>query len=267
MSLKVADVMSSSVPSPTPELRARFDAAGGKAAYVRSMFDRIARVYDVMNRVMTGGMDSRWRSFAVRQMALQSGERALDLGCGTGDMAIAVARLSPADTHIIGVDFSEGMLAVGREKLRRLGLSQRIELRQGDGQRLDFSDGAFDTVCSGWLVRNLADIPAGFREMRRVTRPGGRVVCLEMSHPYNPIFNFGFHLYFDRLVPLLGKLVGKSFDAYSYLPSSVVAHPDASALKHIMEGAGWRDVRYYYLLGGVVAVHVGTNPTSDAPAS
>jgi demethylmenaquinone methyltransferase/2-methoxy-6-polyprenyl-1,4-benzoquinol methylase len=228
------------------------------------MFDRIARVYDLMNRVMTAGMDGRWRAFAARQVALRSGERALDLGCGTGDMAIAVARHSPPDASIVGVDFSEGMLAVGREKLRRLGLSERIELRQGDGQRLEFADGAFDAVCSAWLVRNLADMPAGFREMRRVTRTGGRVVCLEMSHPYNPVFNWGYHRYFDQFVPLLGKLIGKSFDAYSYLPSSVVSHPDAPTLKRIMEDAGWRDVRYYYLLGGVVAVHVAMNPVSEA---
>lgn len=257
-------LMSSSVPSPTPELRARFDAAGGKPAYVRTMFDRIARIYDLMNRVLTVGMDARWRDFAARQLALRSGERALDLGCGTGDMSIAIARRSPADAQVVGVDFSEGMLAVGREKVRRLGLEHRIELRQGDGLHLDVADGAFDGVSSAWLVRNLSDIPAGFREMRRVTRPGGRVVCLEMSHPYNPIFNWGFHLYFDRLVPLVGKLVGKNFDAYSYLPSSVVSHPDAPALKRLMEGAGWRDVRYYYLLGGVVAAHVATNPAPES---
>lgn len=255
--------MSSFVPSPTPDLSKRFDAAGGKPAYVRTMFDRISRVYDLMNRVMTFGMDGRWRDFAARQAALRAGERALDIGCGTGDMAIAIARRSPPDAQVVGVDFSEGMLAVGREKLRRLGLSDRVELRQGDGQRLDFAEGAFDVVSSAWVVRNLADIPVGFREMRRVTRPGGRVVCLEMSHPYNPIFNWGFHLYFDRLVPLLGRLIGKSFDAYSYLPSSVVAHPDAPTLMRIMREAGWSDVRYYYLLGGVVAAHVATNPGEE----
>lgn len=255
--------MSSFVPSSTPDLSKRFDAAGGKPAYVRTMFDRISRVYDLMNRVMTFGLDGRWRDFAARQAPLRSGERALDIGCGTGDMAIAIARRGPLDAHVVGVDFSEGMLAVGREKLRRLDLSDRVELRQGDGQRLDFADGAFDAVSSAWVVRNLADIPAGFREMRRVTRPGGRVVCLEMSHPYNPIFNWGFHLYFDQLVPLLGKLIGKSFDAYSYLPSSVVSHPDAPTLMRIMREAGWSDVRYYYLLGGVVAVHVATNPGEE----
>ncbi|HEX2349516.1 MAG TPA: class I SAM-dependent methyltransferase [Ktedonobacterales bacterium] len=254
--------MSSSLP--TPELRARFDAAGGKPAYVRSMFDRISGVYDLMNRVMTGGMDGRWRAFAARQVGLRAGERALDLGCGTGDMAIAIARNSPPDAHIVGVDFSAGMLEVGREKLARRGLSDQIELRQGDVLALDLPDGAFDAVSSAWLVRNLSDIPAGFREMRRVTRPGGRVVCLEMSHPYNPIFNWGYHLYFDQLVPLLGRLIGNSSEAYSYLPSSVVSHPDAPALKRIMEDAGWRDVRYYYLMGGVVAVHVATNPAATA---
>ena len=252
--------MSSTVPTPTPDLRARFDAAGGKPVYVRSMFDRIARVYDAMNRIMTGGMDGRWRDFAARQAALSAGARALDVGTGTGDMAIALARRSPADAHITGVDFSEGMLTVGREKVKRQRLDGRIELLRGDGQGLDFPDGAFDAVTSAWVVRNLSDIPGGFREMRRVTRPGGRVVCLEMSHPYNPVFNWGFHLYFDRVIPLLGSLIGKAFDAYSYLPSSVVAHPDAPTLKRIMEEAGLVDVRYYYLMGGVVAAHVGTNP-------
>jgi demethylmenaquinone methyltransferase / 2-methoxy-6-polyprenyl-1,4-benzoquinol methylase len=252
--------MTSSAPTPTPDLRARFDAAGGKPVYVRSLFDRIASVYDVMNRVMTGGLDGRWRAFAAGQARLVAGDRALDVGTGTGDMAIALARRSPADVHITGVDFSEGMLAVAHEKVQRLGLDERIELERGDGQGLAFPDATFDAVTSAWVVRNLSDIPGGFREMRRVTKPGGRVVCLEMSHPYNPVFNWGFHLYFDRVVPFLGSLIGKAFEAYSYLPSSVVSHPDAPALKRIMEEAGLRDVRYYYLMGGVVAVHVGTNP-------
>ncbi|HEX9037612.1 MAG TPA: class I SAM-dependent methyltransferase [Ktedonobacterales bacterium] len=252
--------MSSSAPTPTPNLRARFEAAGGKPVYVRSMFDRIARVYDLMNRLMTGGLDGRWRDFAARQAGLVAGDHALDVGTGTGDMAIALARRGPARVLVTGVDFSEGMLAVAREKVHRLGLDGQIDLRRGDGQGLDFPDGTFDAVTSAWVVRNLSDIPAGFREMRRVIRPGGRVVCLEMSHPYNPIFNLGFHLYFDRIIPLMGKLIGRAFDAYSYLPSSVVSHPDAPTLKRIMEDAGLRDVRYYYLMGGVVAVHVGTNP-------
>ena len=249
--------MSATLPAPTPELRARFDAAGGKPTYVRQMFDRIARVYDLMNRVMTGGLDGRWRNFAARKVALQPGQRALDLGTGTGDMAITLARHSPADTQIVGVDFSEGMMARGRAKVARLGLADRVEFRVGDGERLHFADDSFDACVSAFVVRNLADLPQGFAEMRRVVKPGGRVVALEISHPYNPLFNAAFHLYFDRLVPLLGRLIGKSFDAYSYLPTSVSVHPNAPTLKRIMEDAGWQDVRYYYLTGGIVAVHVG----------
>lgn len=244
-------------PLPPPALRERFAAAGGKPAYVQRMFGRIATVYDRMNRVMTLGMDGRWRAFAARQAALGPGQRALDLGTGTGDLAIAVARVSATDARVVGVDFTPEMLARGRAKLRRLGLDRRVELRQGDGAALDFSDESFDVCCSAFVVRNLADIAGGFAEMRRVVKPGGRVVCLEMSHPTGPIFGALFHLYFDRLVPILGKLIGRAFDAYSYLPTSVSAFPDALALKRIMEAAGWKDVRYWYRMGGVVAVHVG----------
>ena len=252
--------MSTSTPAPAPKLREQFAAAGGKPTYVRRMFGRIARVYDLMNFVMTAGLDRRWRLFAARQIALQAGQTALDVGTGTGDLAIALARLSDPNAHIIGVDFTAEMLDIGREKLRRLGLADRIELRQGDGEGLAFPDSTFDACCSAFVVRNLADVERGFREMLRVVKPGGRVVCLEMSHPYNPLFAAIYHLYFDRIVPLLGKLIGKAFDAYSYLPTSVSTFPDAPHLKQIMERSGWRDVKYYYRVGGVVAVHVGTRP-------
>jgi demethylmenaquinone methyltransferase/2-methoxy-6-polyprenyl-1,4-benzoquinol methylase len=249
-------------PTPTPplvpELRARFEAAGGKPTYVRHMFGRIAGVYDLMNRVMTLGLDQRWRRFTARKVALGPGELALDIGTGTGDLAIAVAWRGAAGSRVIGVDFTPEMLTRGEQKLRRLGLAERVELRQGDGERLDFDDATFDACCSAFVVRNLNDLQQGFAEMRRVVKPGGRVVCLEMSHPHNRLFAAAFHLYFDRLVPLLGKLIGKAFEAYSYLPSSVTSFPDAPHLQRIMEKAGWHDVRYYYLMGGVVAVHVGT---------
>lgn len=250
--------MSTHLPAPAPALRERFDAAGGKPAYVRRMFGRIAGVYDLMNRVMTLGLDGRWRDFAARQVALGPGQSALDVGTGTGDLAIAVARRGAADARVVGVDFAPEMLAIGEAKLRRLGLTGRIALRQGDGEGLAFPDDTFDACCSAFVVRNLADLPAGLREMRRVVKPGGRIVCLEMSHPHNPLFAFAFHIYFDRLVPLLGKLIGRAFDAYSYLPSSVSSFPDAPALKHLFEQAGWQDVCYYYRMGGVVAVHVAT---------
>jgi len=246
-------------PERQAELRARFAAAGDKPTYVRQMFGRIARVYDPMNRLMTAGMDRRWRAFAARQMALGPDQVALDVGTGTGDLAIAVARRWPG-ARVIGVDFTPQMLARGREKLARLGLADRIDLRQGDGARLAFPDDTFDACCSAFVVRNLADLGGGFAEMLRVVRPGGRVVCLEVSHPRNRLFAAAFRLYFDRIVPLLGRVVGRSPDAYSYLPTSAGVFPPAPALKRVMEAAGWGDVRYYALGGGAVAVHVGTKP-------
>jgi demethylmenaquinone methyltransferase/2-methoxy-6-polyprenyl-1,4-benzoquinol methylase len=243
--------------TPPPALQARFATAGGKPTYVRQMFGRIARVYDLMNRLMTAGLDSRWRTFAARQLALNDGARALDVGTGTGDLAIAAAQMYPG-AQIVGVDFAPEMLERGRDKVRRLGLGERVQLQVGDGARLDFPDNTFDACCSAFVARNLGDLPDGLAEMRRVVKPGGRIVCLEISHPRNRIFSGAFHLYFDRLVPLLGRVIGRSFDAYSYLPTSVTAFPDAPTLQRVMTDVGWEDVRYYALTGGVVAVHVGT---------
>jgi demethylmenaquinone methyltransferase/2-methoxy-6-polyprenyl-1,4-benzoquinol methylase len=246
--------------APSPALEARFAAAGDKPTYVRQMFGGIASVYDRMNRLMTGGMDGRWRDFAARQIVLEPGQVALDVGTGTGDLAIAVARHSAPGARVIGVDFTPEMLAEGREKLARMGLADRIELRQGDGARLDFPDNTFAACCSAFVVRNLADLRGGFAEMLRVVKPGGRVVCLEISHPRNRLFASLFRLYFTRVVPLLGKLIGRAFDAYTYLPTSASVFPDAAGLQAIMEQAGWEDVHYYLLTGGTVAVHVATKP-------
>jgi demethylmenaquinone methyltransferase/2-methoxy-6-polyprenyl-1,4-benzoquinol methylase len=254
--------MSTKTLTPAPKLRADFEAAGGKPAYVRRMFGRIAWVYDLMNRLMTGGLDGRWRAFTARQVVLTSGQIGLDVGTGTGDLAIALARTSAADSQVVGVDFTPEMLAIGREKIERLHLGERVRLLEGDGEHLDFPDDTFDTCCSAFVVRNLGDLRAGFAEMLRVTKPGGRVACLEMSHPYNPVFGAAFHLYFDYLVPILGRVVGKAFDAYSYLPTSVGNFPGAPELQRIMEASGWRDVRYYYQLGGAVAIHTATKPTA-----
>ncbi len=241
-----------------PELRARFEAAGGKPVYVRRMFGRIARVYDAMNRIMSLGLDGRWRRFTIRHIALAPHQTGLDIGTGTGDLAIELARASAPSSRVVGVDFTPEMLERGRAKIRRLGLADRVELRQGDGEHLDFPDSSFDACCSAFVVRNMADLHQGFGEMLRVVRPGGRMACLEISHPRNLVFSALFDLYFGRIVPLLGSLIGRAFDAYSYLPTSVTAFPKAPELKRIIERAGWRDVRYYYLFGGVVAVHVAT---------
>lgn len=239
-------------------LEEKFRATGGKRTYVRRLFGRIARVYDLMNRLMSFGLDGYWRRFAARYLALGTGETGLDLGAGTADLSIEVIRRSGPGTHMIGMDITPEMLDIGRAKLARMGLQDRIELRVGDAEHIDLPHNSVDGCCSAFTVRNLTDIRQGFREMLRVVRPGGRVVCLEISHPPGKIFGGLFYLYFYKLAPLFGTIIGKAFEEYNYLPNSLTTFPNAPTLKTIMEEAGWSDVRFYRLTGGIVAVHVGT---------
>lgn len=239
-------------------LEERFQATGGKQPYVQRLFGRIAPIYDLANRVMSLGLDRKWRAFAARYLALGTGELGLDLGTGTADLAIAVIRRSGPGTRMIGMDITPEMLERGRRKIARLGLQERIELRVGDSEHIDLPDNSVDGCCSAFMVRNLTDTRQGFREMLRVVRPGGRVVCLEISHPPGKIFGALFHLYFYRLAPLFGSIMGKAAEEYNYLPNSLTHFPDAPALKAIMEEAGWRDAHFYRLSGGMVAVHIGT---------
>ena len=240
------------------DLEEKFRESGGKRPYVQRLFGRIARIYDLMNRLMSLGLDRHWRARAARYLALGTGQLGLDLGTGTADLAIAVIRRSGPGTRVIGMDITPEMLEVGRKKLTRLGLQDRIELRIGDAERIDLPDNSVDGCCSAFMVRNLGDIGQGFREMLRVVRPGGRVVCLEISHPPGKMFGWLFHLYFYRLAPLFGAIIGKAFEEYNYLPNSLTTFPDAPALKTIIEEAGWSEVRFYRLTRGIVAIHVGT---------
>ena len=239
-------------------LEEKFRETGGKRPYVQRLFARIARIYDLMNLLMSFGLDRRWRAFAARYLALGSGELGLDLGTGTADLSIAVIRRSGPGTRMIGMDITPEMLDQGRIKLARLGLQDRIDLRIGDAEHIDLPENSVDGCCSAFMVRNLTDIRQGFREMLRVVRPGGRVVCLEISHPPGKFFGTLFHLYFYRLAPLFGTIIGKAFEEYNYLPHSLTSFPDAPALKAIMEEVGWSDVHFYRLTGGIVTVHLGT---------
>jgi demethylmenaquinone methyltransferase / 2-methoxy-6-polyprenyl-1,4-benzoquinol methylase len=241
-------------------LEEKFRETGGKRSYVQRLFGRIARVYDPMNRLMSFGLDQRWRAVAAQHLALGSGEVGLDLGAGTADLSIAVIRQAGAGARMIGMDITPEMLEVGRVKVNRLGLQDRIELRAGDAEHIDLPDNSVDGCCSAFTVRNLSDVRQGFREMLRVVRPGGRVVCLEISHPPGRILGPLFHFYFYRLAPLFGTIIGKAFEEYNYLPQSLTNFPGAPALKALMEEAGWSDVRFYRLMGGIVAVHIGTKP-------
>lgn len=243
-------------------LEEKFRATGGKRPYVQRLFGRIARIYDLMNKLMSFGLDQYWRSRAARYLALATGEIGLDLGTGTADLAISVLRRSGPGTRMIGMDITPEMLEVGRQKVARLGLQNQIDLRSGDAEHIDLPDNSVDGCCSAFTVRNLTNIEQGFREMLRVVRPGGRVVCLEITHPPGKFFGSLFHFYFYKLAPLFGTIIGKAFEEYTYLPNSLTTFPRAPRLKEIMEDAGWSDVRYYYLSGGVVALHVGTKTDS-----
>src|SRR5256886_6727432 len=239
-------------------LEEQFRETGGKRSYVQRLFGRIARIYDLMNFLMSLGLDRYWRARAARYLALATEETALDLGTGTADLAIAVLRHSGSGTRVIGMDITPEMLEQARIKIARLGLQDRIELRIGDAEHIDLPDNSVDGCCSAFTVRNLTDLKQGFREMLRVVRPGGRVVCLEISHPPGKIFGALFHFYFYKLVPLFGIIIGKAFEEYNYLPNSLTTFPDAPTLQAIMEEVGWSGVHFYRLTSGIVAVHVGT---------
>jgi demethylmenaquinone methyltransferase/2-methoxy-6-polyprenyl-1,4-benzoquinol methylase len=208
------------------------------------MFDRIAPVYDAMNRVMTAGLDRRWRRITVEQ-SVRSGDRTLDACCGTGDLAIA-ARAARAE--VVGLDFSERMLERARRK------APEIEFVHGDMLALPFDAGSFDSATVGFGVRNVEDLTAGIRELRRVLRPGGRLGILEITTPRGRLAPF-YRVWFDRVVPLLGKVLPGG-SAYAYLPASVRRFPDPDALARLLEQHGFRDVRYRTFAGGIVALHV-----------
>jgi demethylmenaquinone methyltransferase / 2-methoxy-6-polyprenyl-1,4-benzoquinol methylase len=215
---------------------------------VRAMFDRIARVYDRMNSVMTAGMHHRWRARAADLARVGPGSRALDVATGTGDLAI---ELRGRGAEVVGLDFSERMLELARGK------APGIEFVQANALELTYRDASFDAVTVGFGARNFADLDRGLREMARVTKPGGRVVILEITTPQKPPLSLFFRLWFDRVVPALGRVAGDP-DAYSYLPSSVRRFPGPRELAERMVAAGLTDVRWVLTAGGIIAIHGGT---------
>jgi demethylmenaquinone methyltransferase / 2-methoxy-6-polyprenyl-1,4-benzoquinol methylase len=211
---------------------------------VQRMFDRIAPVYDAMNRVMTAGLDRRWRRITVEQV-VRKGDHVLDACCGTGDLAVA-ARARGAD--VVGLDFSEAMLERARSK------SHEIEWVCGDVLALPFDDASFDAVTVGFGVRNVEDLDAGLRELRRVLRPGGHIGILEITRPRGALAPF-YRLWFDRVVPAIGRAVPGGA-AYTYLPASVRRFPGPEELAALLEAAGFAAVRFRLFAGGIVALHV-----------
>jgi demethylmenaquinone methyltransferase/2-methoxy-6-polyprenyl-1,4-benzoquinol methylase len=215
---------------------------------VEAMFDRIASVYDLMNSVMTAGMHQRWRERAVDLAGVGPGSRAVDVATGTGDLAIA---LRERGADVVGIDFAEKMLEIARQK------APEIDFRTGNALALEFPDDEFDAATVGFGARNFDDLDRGLAEMARVVRPGGRVVVLEITTPQRPPLSVFFELWFDHLVPLIGRLAGDP-DAYEYLPNSVKRFPGPRHLAARMAAAGMTNLRWILTAGGIIAIHSGT---------
>jgi demethylmenaquinone methyltransferase/2-methoxy-6-polyprenyl-1,4-benzoquinol methylase len=224
-----------------------------KRSYVRRMFTAIAPRYDLMNRLMTLGRDQAWRRTVIRLCNLPPGGRLLDVATGTGDIAYEALRLD-ASVRPVGVDLTREMMIYGQGK--QPGLS--FPFAEGDALALPFADNTFDAACSGFMMRNVVDIRAAFAEQARVVKPGGRVVCLEISLPRTPIFSQLFRFYFFKLVPIIGGLISGQREAYTYLPHSAVPLPPPDELAAIMRSVGLRDVRYRMAMLGTVSIHWGT---------
>jgi demethylmenaquinone methyltransferase/2-methoxy-6-polyprenyl-1,4-benzoquinol methylase len=242
------------------------------------MFDRIARIYDVMNTAMTAGLHHRWRARAADMAQVGPGDRALDVATGTGDLAVELYRRVAPGGEVVGCDFAEGMLDVARAKVERSfqsGTGPRFEW--ADALKLPYDDGSFDAATVGFGARNFDDLARGLSEMRRVVRPGGRVVVLEITTPTKPPLSAFYALWFDRLVPAIGALVESASrrrrgsgggarartgisDAYMYLPNSVKRFPGPRELAREMDEAGLVDVEYLLTAGGIIAIHAGTVP-------
>jgi demethylmenaquinone methyltransferase / 2-methoxy-6-polyprenyl-1,4-benzoquinol methylase len=220
---------------------------------VEAMFDRIARVYDRMNAIMTAGMDRRWRERAADLANVGAGDRVLDVATGTGDLAIELRGRVGDAGEVVGLDFSEGMLELARDK------APGIRFDQGSALELPYADGEFAAATVGFGARNFSDLGRGLAEMRRVVRPGGRVVVLEITTPQKPPLSWFFRFWFDTAVPALGRFAGDS-DAYTYLPSSVRRFPGPSELGGELAKAGLTDVRWVLTAGGIIAIHVGAVP-------
>jgi demethylmenaquinone methyltransferase/2-methoxy-6-polyprenyl-1,4-benzoquinol methylase len=212
------------------------------------MFDRISGVYDLMNQVMTVGLHHKWRRRAADLAGAGPNTHVLDVACGTGDLAIEMASRG---ANVIGSDFSEGMLVHAREK------NAAITWEWANAMELPYEDDRFDAATVGFGARNFSDLARGVAEMARVVRPGGKVVILEITTPTKPPLSTFFRVWFDTVVPALGKVAGDP-DAYDYLPNSVKRFPGPEGLAAVMDGAGLRDVKWILTAGGIIALHVGT---------
>jgi demethylmenaquinone methyltransferase/2-methoxy-6-polyprenyl-1,4-benzoquinol methylase len=224
---------------------------------IQTMFSTIAHRYDLLNRVLSLGIDGYWRRFAVNQLPDVKDPEFLDVATGTCDVALEIVKKTP-DAKVTGVDFSEGMIKIGKEKVRNAGLNDRIDIHFGDASKLSFDDNKFDGSIIAFGIRNVHDLKKGISEMGRVVKSNGKVVILEFTTGQNRLFKPVYKFYITKLLPFIGEIISGKKGAYKYLPDSMLNFPVPEKLKKIMEETGLQDVKYHKLTFGIVAVHVGT---------
>jgi demethylmenaquinone methyltransferase/2-methoxy-6-polyprenyl-1,4-benzoquinol methylase len=227
-----------------------------KERFVHSVFENIAPKYDLMNDLLSFRRHKAWRKFTMRHMNVKPGSTALDVCCGTCDWTVSLAEASGTG-KMVGLDFSRNMLELGEQKIAKLGMSKQISLIHGNAMQLPFEDNSFDYATIGFALRNVPDLEKVLQEMERVVKPGGLVVSLELSKPTWQPFKSVYYFYFQRVLPLIGKLVAKRYEQYKWLPESLVHFPDHKQLADIFRRIGLEDVRAYPLTGGVAALHIG----------
>lgn len=228
-----------------------------KEKFVHSVFTAIAGCYDLMNTLLSFNRDKYWRRFAVGRTGLRPGGYALDVCCGTGMLALEQAKAVGAAGKVVGLDFCREMLTVAEKNIARTEYGPVIELVEGNAMSLPFADNTFDSATIGFALRNVPDIEAVLREMRRVVKPGGAVVSLDLAKPGAPVFKQLYYFYFERLLPFLGKFGAGVDGPYRWLPESLRLFPHQAEVCEIFKRAGLREACYYELTGGIVAVHVG----------
>lgn len=228
-----------------------------KATYVENMFNNIATKYDFLNTLMSFGLDKSWRRFAVERSRAKKGDKCLDICCGTGMITRELADVVGPTGSVTGLDFSANMLAIAEENMATCPNKDVVKFIRGNAMELPFPDNSFDCVTVGWGLRNVPHIGKTVQEMTRVVKPGGKVISLDMAKPTAPIFKQGYWLYFEKIVPLMGRLWARKQSAYNYLHQSAVEFPPQWELAQIFAAEGLVKTKYHNLLGGVVAVVEG----------
>lgn len=237
------------------EVKPYRDSSDGKKVQVAAMFDRIAPKYDFLNHTLSFGIDKMWRRKAIRLISDGSPETILDVATGTGDFAIAA--LKSGAQKVTGIDISKEMVAVGIEKIRKMGLEDKIELMTGDSESIRFPDFSFDAATVAFGVRNFENLTRGLDELFRILKPGGTLCILEFSNPRQPLVKFGYNLYSKILLPWFGRMVSGDKSAYTYLPESVKEFPDGEKFITFMRKSGFAEIREYRLTFGIATIYIG----------